>query len=399
LSAIAFVESLAVTLVGRGLFFYTHHDPHLGFTNEQNLGMALANASIYIVGAMLSHRAAARLSERRLVTLLIAGQILAYAAMFLAPTGTVVVAGYVLLGLCNGAKWPVIESYFTAGQTPAATAGAVGRFSLSWVAALPLALVAAGPMIDWDVRSMFLASMVLNVVSLVLLRAMEPRPVHLAEDHPGRPTEAGLVRCRALLASCRCSMLTNYALMAVLAALMPDVFQSLGLTVVAATALAAVLEGVRGTTFFMLHRYTGWHNQGGPLAAIIVGLPAGFALILLGPNVMALAGGAAAFGLASVIAGELFFGAAAGMTYYSSLYYSMVVKNASVEGGGAHESLIGLGSALGPATGAAGGLVSGLGKAGGVLIGVGPLVAACSAGAAWFLVKGRRGNVRDVDRV
>jgi predicted MFS family arabinose efflux permease len=373
---IAFLESMAATLVGRGLFFYTHD--RLGFTDAENLGLALAASSVYVVGALASHRAAERLSEKRLVMMMVMGQILAYATMFTAPIGVVVVAANAMLGLCNGTKWPVVESYFTAGQTPAATAKAVGRFSLSWVTAVPVALVAAGPIIDWNPRGLFAVAMMLNMLSLLAIRPLERRPVHLADDHPDRPTEGGLARCRALLSSSRCSMLTNYSLMTILAALMPRVFADLGLTVAAATALAALLEGSRGVTFFTLHRFTGWHNRGGPLAAVVVGLPLGFLLILVGPN------------LATVIAGELIFGVAAGMTYYSSLYYSMVVKNAAVEGGGAHEGLIGLGSAMGPVAGVAGGLVPRLGPAAGVVAGIGPFIAACSAGAVWFLVKGRR---------
>jgi predicted MFS family arabinose efflux permease len=376
LSMLAFAESLAATLVGRGLFFYTHDQ--LNFTDAENLGLAVAGSAVYVVGALGSHRLTARWSEKRVMAGMIAGQIVAWLALFLWPAAGMAVAASAVLGFCNGTKWPVIESYFTAGQTPAGTARAVGRFALSWVPALPLALCAAGPLIAWDVRGLFAVAMGLGVASLLIVRTLERRPVHLAEDHPERPTEGELARCRALLASSRCSMITNYALMTVLAALMPRVLADLGMTVVVATALAGVLEVVRGLAFITLHRWTGWHNRGLPLAAVIVGFPAGFLLVLIGPNVWA------------VIVGEIVFGLAAGLTYYASLYYSMVVENASVEGGGTHEGLVGSGSALGPVAGVAGGLVPGLGPAAGVLAGVGPLVGATSAGAAWFLVRARQ---------
>ncbi len=45
------------------------------------------------------------------------------------------------------------------------------------------------------------------------------------------------------------------------------------------------------------------------------------------------------------------FGIAGGMTYYAALYYAMVMKNAAVEAGGAHEGLIGSGLMVGPVIG------------------------------------------------
>jgi len=380
LSMMAFMESMAAVLVGRGLFFYTQN--RLGFTDGENLGLAVSASAIYVIAAMVSHRVAKRFSERRLMAATVAGQILSYATLIASPGSVTIVVANAALGLCNGMKWPVLESYFTAGRTPAATARAVGRFSLSWVTAAPVGLLAAGPLIDWNVWSLFAAAVLVNSVTLILMRRLERRPVHLADDHPDRPTEAGLARCRALLASSRCSMVTNCSLMAILGALMPRVFADLGLSVPAATALAALMELVRGATFLGLHRYTFWHDRRGPLVAIVAALPAGFVLVLLG------------HGVATVVAGEVIFGMAAGMTYYASLYYSMVVENASVEGGGVHEGLIGMGGVVGPVSGMAGPPATGLGPTAGVVAGVGPLVAASSAGALWFLAKARPREAR-----
>ena len=50
---------------------------------------------------------------------------------------------------------------------------------------------------------------------------------------------------------------------------------------------------------------------------------------------------------------QIFFGLATGLIYYSSLFYSMDVGEASSEHGGLHEAFIGAGIFLGPATGAA----------------------------------------------
>jgi len=72
----------------------------------------------------------------------------------------------------------------------------------------------------------------------------------------------------------------------------------------------------------------------------------------------------------------------------------MVLKNASVDAGGAHEGLIGLGFAIGPAAGLVGtALAPALGgPLPGLLAGVGPLILLCCGAAIWPMIRreGRR---------
>jgi hypothetical protein len=78
-----------------------------------------------------------------------------------------------------------------------------------------------------------------------------------------------------------------------------------------------------------------------------------------------------------------------GLAYYAALYYALVLENAAVNAGGAHEGLIGLGFATGPAAGLIGeGLArTVVGKVGGLLIGLGPLFAVCGAFALRSLIR------------
>ena len=81
-----------------------------------------------------------------------------------------------------------------------------------------------------------------------------------------------------------------------------------------------------------------------------------------------------------MLLGEAVFGVSSGVVYYAALYHAMVLLNASIQAGSAHESLIGLGFALGPAAGlvaAQAGNATGSTTLGLVLI-VGPLAAATS---------------------
>jgi hypothetical protein len=197
------------------------------------------------------------------------------------------------------------------------------------------------------------------------------------------------VRLRSLLAASRWSMLGSYSLMWVLAALLPRVYADLAIDVRAATALSALLDGVRAATFLGLGLWVGWHNRRWTQVIVIFGLPAGFFLTLFGPNLAAALGGGSGLGLATVLVGEVIFGLVAGTTYYAALYYAMVVKNAAVEAGGAHEGLIGAGFAIGPLAGLAGGWLAPMlgGPVAGMTAGIAPIVIICSAGAVWFLAK------------
>jgi hypothetical protein len=387
LLVITFIESFATTLIERGVYFYSHD--RLGFTDGENLGLALGFGAAYALGALASHRISHRMSEKRLLVATLIAQFAGFATLFFSAGATLLVAMNTVLGCINGLKWPVIESYVNAGRTPAAQARAVGLFNISWAPAVAVALVLAGPLIGWWSPSLFAAAGLLNLVSLTLVRPLERRPGHLAFDHPERPVPASMERFRSLLAASRWSMLGSYSLMWVLAALLPRVYADLDIDVTAATALSAVLDGVRTASFLGLGLWVGWHNRRWTQVVVIFGLPLGFFLTLFGPNIAAALGGGGGLGLATVLVGEVVFGVVAGTTYYAALYYAMVVKNAAVEAGGAHEGLIGAGFAIGPLAGLAGGWIAPLvgGPVAGMAVGIAPIIVASSAGAVWFLAK------------
>ena len=367
---ISFIESFATILVERAVYFFCKYE--LAFSDRENLWVALAFGAVYVVGAMASHAVARRAGERRLLLWMLAAQAAVHALMTVRPSAGLIFAGAVMLGGLNGLKWPVIESYVSAGRPPADTARAIGRFNISWSFAVPLSLAAAGPIIDLWPNGIFLLAGLLNCASIILSAPLTPRPIHLAQDHPERPGLDELARCRRLLVSSRWTMLGSYSLMWVLAALMPEIFRTLGYAVSPATAMSSILDVCRACTFALLTVWAGWHGRAWPIALSMATLPAGFFLVLFGP------------GLGAVLAGEVLFGLAAGITYFAALYYAMVVKNASVQAGGGHEGLIGTGFALGPAAALAGAMIQ-PGMAG-VAYGVLPILVVTLAGGVWPLV-------------
>src|SRR5207247_4933222 len=97
----------------------------------------------------------------------------------------------------------------------------------------------------------------------------------------------------------------------------------------------------RTAAFLLLWLWPGWHYRFRWLAGAYLAMLACFTLML------------AASDLRLLVAAQIFFGAAIGLIYYSSLYYSMDVGEAKGEHGGIHEAAIGVGNFAGPAVGAA----------------------------------------------
>jgi hypothetical protein len=171
-------------------------------------------------------------------------------------------------------------------------------------------------------------------------------------------------------------MLSSYTLLFLLAPLLPQVFRRLGCSVEQATLFASCLDAVRLVTFALLALLPGWHGRLAPLLLSALGLPLGFCAIALGTT------------LPSVLAGEIIFGVLAGVSYYAALYYALLVQNASVDAGGSHEGLIGIGLVLGPAVGLLGQWLVELGSTYqfGILAAASPFVFGCWWGSlrAWM---------------
>jgi MFS family permease len=382
---ITFIESFATVCIERGVYFYS--TDILKFSDAANLWLALVFGAAYVVGALSSHAFSLRMREKPLLLASLGGQWVVHvtlgvwAGATLPGLNAAVFVGNMLLGFLNGIKWPVIESYVSAGWTPTQAARAVGIFNVSWAMAVPMALGVTGWIVAHVPAELFLLPAMLNGICIGLSLPLPVRPVHLPPDHPERPSPGMLRRLRSVLAASRWMMLSSYSLLWILAALMPRILHEVGFGVESAAGVSGLVDVMRTTSFVIFWLWAGWHGRIGFLAAALVVLPAGFFMILFG-------------GVAPVVlAGEVLFGLAAGLIYYSALYHAMVVTNAAVEAGGAHEGLIGLGFAVGPAAGLIGvamGPVLG-DQVLGTLTGVGPVVVLCAVGAIWQMVKaGRR---------
>ena len=379
----AFTASFAGVLLQRGIYFYTNDV--LGFTQAHNLWFALLFGVAYIVGASASHPIAARLGERRAIQSAIGLLVLVHVWLVCFPSALSLTIAFALVPLLQGSVWPILESYMSAGETPKSLGRALSRYNISWALSVPPALALAGPLIaSGSVRSLFAVAAVLNAAVWLSCAAFPVHPTHLHAEDPARPDPSAIARYRGLLVSARFAMLESYTLLFLLAPLMPELMKRVGFGTAAAARASSLLDVARLSCFIGLFAYSAWHGKKAPLVLAIVALPLGCALVLFGPSVPA------------VVSGELLFGAAAGFLYTAALYYAQLVQNASVDAGGAHEALIGLGYALGPGAGLVGtALAHGAGPGSGAYVrgmttATLPMIALCTLGALWPLFQARR---------
>jgi MFS family permease len=346
LFVLTFLESIAATLIQRGIYFFTHEN--LGFSQSQNLWIAFGFGVTYVGGALVSHGLSKRFGERRVLLGSVLALLALHSLLALVPAASVLVASVFGTAIVQGIKWPVVESYVSAGRAPKQLLPLLSRYNVTWATAGFVAIGITGLIVGTHVPSLFFwFPALLNLLAALLVLRLPERPLHLEHGHPERPAESELRRMRALLGSARWSMTGSYALLYVLAPLMPSLLAQLALPVTLATPVASILDATRVVTFGALGAVAGWHGKRTPMWLALIALPSGFLLILLGNS------------LPLLILGEVVFGVAAGFTYTAALYYALVSENASVDAGGAHEGLIGIGIGLGPLSGLAGELLVG----------------------------------------
>jgi hypothetical protein len=125
-------------------------------------------------------------------------------------------------------------------------------------------------------------------------------------------------------------------------AVIPGIANKFSLSPTRVGLFCSVWMFARLGTFALMWQWRGWHYRFRWLLSAFLMLIGGFMVVLLASQ------------LWLVVLAQIFFGFAAGLIYYSSLFYSMDVGGESqAEHGGLHEAAIGVGVFVGPSVGAA----------------------------------------------
>ncbi len=342
------MNSLATSLYFNYLFF--HMREQFGFGNLGNLLLCAVSGFVYMLVAQFGGRFAQR--HGYFFALRIGFSVMAVALVLGSFAGTVpeCFATMILWTLGMSFTWPTLEATISEQEPPARLQRLIGIYNVVWASGTALAYFIGGAMLEkLGPLSIFLVPAALHVAQLGLLTWL----AHLNRHATSAPAAfvAGLSAETASRRSpvppamfLKMALLANpfaYLAMNALLPVIPQVSAKLGLTPMFAGFFCSVWFFARAASFVVLWQWTGWHYRFRWLAGAYVAMALGFAVILLDAHLWFL------------VLAQIVFGAAVGLIYYSSLFYSMDVGETKGEHGGFHESAIGAGICAGPAVGAA----------------------------------------------
>jgi predicted MFS family arabinose efflux permease len=342
------LNSFATVLYFNYLYFFMRD--HFGFGDKRNLLLAAWMGFIYIFMAWQAGKFAQRrgyfsalkIGFSVMAASLVVGLISNSAA------GQVAAASGVTIGMCF--IWPTLEALASDSETAARLPNVVGLYNVIWAVTNALAYFIGGTLIvAFGYKIIFVLPLGIILFQLALVFWMHRHATELAREAlnkpkaelPLEPHQPASPRAKTFL---RMAWLSNpfaYIAIQTLIAVIPGIAAKFRLTPMSAGFICTLWCFVRLAAFFALWHWTAWHYKFRWLAAAFVSLILSFAAILMSPN------------LALLIVAQFFFGAAIGLIYYSSLFYSMDAGDTRGEHGGIHEAAIGLGNCLGPAIGAA----------------------------------------------
>jgi predicted MFS family arabinose efflux permease len=348
---LAALNTLASCYFFNYLFFFLHDA--FKFGDRENLWTSALYGFVYIFSAWQCGKFAQRrgfitslkLGFGGLTLLMAAGGLLESEAGILC-----VLVGYSIVLLFT---WPALEALVSENETRAGMQHMVGIYNCTWSAAAALAYFTGGTLYDWLGRGavfwvpaaiFFCQFLFLNWLTRQTLGGEIRSGEEPAEEPKPHPKPAAFRHPVSPGGFLKMAWLANpfaYVAMNTLLAVMPGIAQKLALSPTKVGWFCSIWFFGRLAAFAVLWRWSGWHYRFRWLFAAFVTLMISFVWLLQTRQLWVF------------VLAQVFFGLAAGLIYYSSLFYSMDVGEASAEHGGLHEAAIGAGVFAGPAVGAA----------------------------------------------
>lgn len=350
-----------------GTVYYAYYiffvmQARFGFTTKQNLMLSATYGLVYTVAAYFGGRISERIgfyNGLKTGFIIMAGSLLAGAHMTTARGQVLVMCGLVL-GMCF--TWPTLEALISENETPVTLPRRIGIYNLVWAGTGAVSYFTGGAMLDrLGMQSIFYVPIGIQIVQFALVFWLDRS--HPAESSCALPASAPILVTPANHPSTsdplielnprpiskarqfqRMAWLANpfaYIAINTLVASIPGIASRFALSAMLAGFVCSIWCFARLAAFAALWLWPGWHFKFRWLFAAFIALFATFVAILSAQTVTAL------------IAAQIVFGAALGLIYYSSLFYSMESSDSKGEQGGIHEAAIGLGNFAGPAIGAA----------------------------------------------
>lgn len=403
--------SLGCSQLLLGIFFFTSST--LGWEPRHNLLMAATVGVVYVFASLSAEPFSRRLGRRgALIAASTACAIIALFGMVFISSSALVATTLLLYTIASTLIWPVLESTVATGCNAHEMSRRIGIYNLVWSGVNIVGVSLIGTLITYWPAGVFIVPALahLNAVVLIVFGGrLDDSVVTTPASHSSHSENAGdagvaptensgavhaepepeLLRVRKLaLSLSRLALPATYMVMYGMMALMPTlpVMQSLPTSM--QTLVGSIWLAVRWIAFLILGATVWWHTRPIWLLWATILMLAAFLGITVRPSDVAHAfntdamrrptpeaersaapdapgaqfGGASQpsraspiaphLDLASMIFWQITLGFAVALIYAASLYFGMVLSEASTAHGGYHEALIGLGSVLGPGSGA-----------------------------------------------
>jgi MFS family permease len=332
------------------LYFWMRDE--FGFGNKRNLALAASLGLFYTFSAWQTGKFAQRrgyFSALKMGYVIMAVALaagLALSSWWPCAWSQIAVAIVVTLGMCF--IWPTLEAFVSDGETAEQLPRMVGIYNVVWALTAALAYFTGGSLIKvFGYRVIFALPLVIVLGMFGLATWLQGHSAAMAREalkssgqEPPKPHQPASPRAKVFL---RMAWLANpfaYIAIQTLIAVIPGIAAKFHLSPMAAGFACTLWYFVRVGAFIALWQWTGWHYRFHWLAVSFIALIVSFAAVFMAPNLVVL------------IIAQIFLGAAIGLMYYSSLFYSMDAGDTKGEHGGIHEAAIGMGNCVGPAIGA-----------------------------------------------
>ncbi len=240
-------------------------------------------------------------------------------------------------GLAFSFVWPPIEAWVAELSSASDMRRNIGIFNLSWsIGAAPGSLLAGlafrigiGISLATSVSFLALAGL------MIAIKGKEPQDV----EHPATVQFDDEAHSRAYLHLAWIANFATYFTIGIMRSLFPKLGEQLGMGTASIGGLLSLITFSQVIAFFILARTSSWHYRLTPM------LISQFTLVCASLLVYTLSG---VVQLAPVM---VIMGSCTGLSYYSSIYYSLNTPTGKGARSGVHEALIGMGIVAGPLTG------------------------------------------------
>ena len=235
--------------------------------------------------------------------------------------------------------WPSIQSWIALGLDRTSLIRALSNFNVAWCAGLMVGTIAGGFLFEiGSILPFFIGPILMGSIALLLRRqplVLEVRGRGYADQTPDDLSPD----CKKFLYIAWIANFVSWFIVGLNRHIFPRIATMIGFSPRLIGLIIFLMVSAQMVVFIMLGRSKKWHYRLGPIIALQA--IASWALIMA-----ILTDSPYIFGLAFIL-----MGASGGITYFSSIFYSLWAQADKGKKSGIHESFIGAGIFLGPLIG------------------------------------------------